>query len=55
MESGKLIMDLQKVVNKWTFSYEITINSYLRLSSLLLSYMIVKFEVVTSLENHGER
>jgi hypothetical protein len=51
MEDGKLIMDLKRVVNEWNFNYDIIRNSYLKLSSLMLSYMIVKFGIVTSLKN----
>jgi len=55
MEGGKLIMHLKTIVNQQTFSYVIRRNSSLRLSSLLRLYMVVKFEVATSLENCGER
>jgi hypothetical protein len=54
MEGEKIIMDLKIVVNQRTFGYGIKGNSSLRLSSLLLSYMVVKFGVVASLENRGE-
>jgi hypothetical protein len=55
MEGGNLIMDLKTIVNQWTFGFGIRRNSSLRLSSLMLSYMVVKFGAATSLENHGER
>jgi hypothetical protein len=55
MEGGKLIMGLKTIVNQQTFGYGIRKNSSLRLSSLLLFYMDVKFGDVVSLENHGER
>jgi hypothetical protein len=51
MEGGKLIMDLKTIVNQWTFDFGIRRNSSLRLLSLMLSYMVVKFGVATSLEN----
>jgi hypothetical protein len=55
MVGGKLIMDLKAIVIKWTFFYRIRLNSSFILSSLLLSYMAVKFGASPSLENHGER
>jgi hypothetical protein len=55
MDGGKLIMDLKKIVNQWTFVFGIRRNCSLRLSSLLLYHMVMKFGAVTSLENHGKR
>jgi hypothetical protein len=50
MEGGKLIMGLKTIVNQRTFAYVIRRNSSLRLSSLLLFYMVMKFGATTSLE-----
>jgi len=55
MEGGKLIMDLKIVQNQRTFGFGISRNFSLRLSPFLLSYMVAKFGLATSLENRGER
>jgi hypothetical protein len=55
MEGEKLIMGLKKIVNQWTFGYEIRKKAYFRLSSLLLYYVVVKFGATTFLENHGKK
>jgi len=55
MEGENLIMDLKRIVYQWTVIYGIRKNFYLKLSSLMLSYMVVKFEATTSLKKHGER
>ena len=54
MEGAKLIINLKIIVNQHTFGFGIRINSYLRLSSLLLFYMDVKFGVATSLDDYRE-
>jgi hypothetical protein len=48
-------MDLKISVNQRNFGYGIRRIFSLRLSPLLLSYMVLKFGVVLSLKNHGER
>jgi hypothetical protein len=53
MEGGKPILVLKTIVNQQIFECEKKRNSCFKLSSLMLSYIDVKFEVVASLENHG--
>jgi hypothetical protein len=48
-------MGLKTSVSYQTFGYWIRKNSFFILSSLLLSYMDVKFGDAVSLENPGER
>jgi hypothetical protein len=55
MEGGKVIIDLNIVVNQRTFGFGIRIVSYLRLASLLLSYMVVKFGVAPNIETPPTR
>ena len=47
-------MGLKMIVNQLIFGVGIRRNSSLRLSLVMLSSMVVKFGVATSLENHGE-
>jgi len=54
MKGRNLIMDLKTIISQGTFDYEIRIKSSLRLLSLILSYMVVKSRVATSLDNHVE-
>ena len=54
MDEGKLIMDYKIVVNFEKYVIAIEINSSLRLSLLMLSYMVMKFGDATSLENVRE-
>ena len=54
MEGGKLIMNLKAIINQNTSSFQMGRNSSLRLSSLLLSYMVEKFGATSSLNNHEE-
>jgi hypothetical protein len=52
---GKLIMGLKTIVNQLMFGFGIRRNSSLRLMLHLLFFMDVKFGVVVSLVNPGER
>jgi len=54
MEVGNLVLVLKRIVNQWTFGSWKN-KSSLILSSLLLSYIDVKFGDTKSLENHGEK
>jgi hypothetical protein len=49
MKGGKVIMGLKTIVNQHTFGYGIRKNSSMRISTLLLFYMDVKFGDVISL------
>ena len=51
----KLIMGLKTIVNELIFGVGIRINSSLRLFLYLLFFMDVKYGVVVSLVNPGER
>jgi hypothetical protein len=52
---GKLIIGLKTIVNQMNFGVGMRRNSYLRLLLHLLFFMDVKYGVVVSLVNRGER
>jgi hypothetical protein len=55
MEGGKIIMGFKTVISQQTFGYGIRRNSSLRPFLLMLSYMVVNFRAIMSLDNRGER